>query len=156
MGVEMHQRHLAEMFGISAQQRQGNVMVATEREQPFARRQQPFSMGLQFFAHLASVAKGVDQVAAVHYPQPFAHIKPPGKAVMLPGQVGGNLANRTRPQTTAGAARGRHIKRNTGDDPFGVAIPGFKVQRQAEKTEGVRDKRVVVLMSQRAHKATSW
>ncbi len=103
VGIEVHQSHFAEVLSVRAQQRQRDEVVAAEGEHALAGRQQFFRMCLQFFAHLAGIAEGVNQVTAVHYVQALAHVEVPREAVVLPGQVGGNLTNGRRTVTATGA-----------------------------------------------------
>ena len=46
MGIEMHQRHLTEMFGVCTQQRQRHKVIAPERETFFTGRQHFFCVRL--------------------------------------------------------------------------------------------------------------
>jgi len=104
-------------------------------------------VGLQTFAHVARVAEGVNQVAAVDNVQTLAHVEVPREAVAFPGEVGGNLTDRRRTVTPARAAGGCRIKRNAGDHPVGVAVVRLEVQRQTQKTKRVRDQGIIVLMT---------
>ena len=104
-------------------------------------------MRLQFFTHLARVAKRIDQVTAVHNVQTLAHVEVPREAVVLPGQVSGNLTDRRRAMTAARTTGSRHIKRYAGDNPVGVAVIRLEIQRQTQKAEGVGNQGVIVLMT---------
>ncbi len=147
VGVKVHQRHFAEVFSVRAQQRQGDKVIAAEGEHAFARRQQFFRVRLQLLAHFTRIAEGVNQIAAVHHVQALAHVEVPREAVVLPGQVGGNLTDRRRAVAAAGTTRGCHIKRYAGNDPVCVAVVRHKVHRQTQETKRVGNQGVIVLMT---------
>ena len=147
VGIEVYQRHFTEMLGVGAQQRQGDEMVAAEGEHAFTCRQQFLRVRLQFLAHFAGVAEGVDQIAAVHDVQAFAHVEVPWETVVLPGKVSGNLTDRRRAMTAARAPGGRHIERHAGDDPVRIAFIRHKVHWQTQKAKGIGYQGVIVLMT---------
>ena len=119
------------MFRVGAQQWQSHKVVATEGEHTLTGSQQFLGVGLQLFAHLTRVAEGIHEVTAVNHVQALAHVEVPREAVMLPGQVGGNLTDRRRAMTSTGTTRGCHIERHTGDHPVSIAVVGLEVHRKA-------------------------
>ncbi|MNB99953.1 hypothetical protein D3C75_472610 [compost metagenome] len=129
--IEMHQRHFTKMLGMGAQQRQRNKVVTAEREHTLTGSQQFFCVGLQLFTHFTRIAEGVHQVAAVHHVQALAHVEVPREAVMLPGQVSGNLADSCRAVAATGATGGRHIKRHAGDHPVRITVVRLEVHWKA-------------------------
>ena len=131
VGIKVYQRHFTEMLRMSTQQRQRNKVVTTEGEHTLTGSQQLLGVCLQFFAHLTGIAEGIYQIAAVHHVQTLAHVEIPREAVVFPGQIRRNLANRRRAVTTTGTARGGHVERHAGDHPVGIAVIRLEVHRQA-------------------------
>jgi hypothetical protein len=137
LGVEVHQRQLAEMLGVRTQQRQGDKVVAAEREHALTGFQQFLRVCLQLVAHVLRIAEVEHDVAAVNHVQAIAQIEAPRPTVAFPGQVGGHLTDGRRAMAAAGATGGRHVKRNAGDDPLCIAVVRHEVQRKAQETKGI-------------------
>lgn len=131
MRVKVHQRHFTEVLRVGAQQRQGHEVVTAEGEHAFTGRQQLLGVRLQFFAHFARVTEGVHQITAVHHVQALAHVEVPREAVVLPGQVGGNLTNCRRAMTSTRTTGRCHVERYAGDHPVSIAVVRLEVHRKA-------------------------
>lgn len=101
MRIKVHQRHLAKVFCMGAQQWQCDVVVAAKGHHALAIGQQFFSMGLQFVGEILRITEGVNQIAAIDDVQTLTQVEIPRPAAAFPGQIGGDLANRARTQAAA-------------------------------------------------------